>query len=45
MGVVGLAENKATQPSLAEAWAHLAKIIPLSYSIMKVKEGFKFHER
>ena len=26
MGVVGLAENKATQPSLAGAWAELGNI-------------------
>ena len=25
MGVVGLADNKATQPSLAGAWAELGK--------------------
>ena len=29
MGVVGLAENKATQPSLAGAWAELCKNIRL----------------
>ena len=27
VGVVGLAENKATQPSLAGAWAELGKNI------------------
>ena len=29
MGVVGLAENKATQPSLAGAWAELGNIFKI----------------
>ena len=37
MGVVGLAENKATQPSLAGAWAGLGKNPKhKSYALVKV---------
>ena len=47
MGEVGFAENKATQPSLAKAWAELGKRILVKNLFVKknnlgIKITFKF---
>ena len=34
VGVVGLAENKATQPSVAGAWAELGNILSLLFQVL-----------